>query len=69
MKSFAVNTKPNMDESSMDSSMDGMWAAKVDQLELEQVTEKNAAIKFPCSDAASFTPQCSYPRPGAEVDP
>lgn len=29
----------------MDSSPDGMWAAKVDQLELEEVI-KNAAIKF-----------------------
>jgi hypothetical protein len=32
---------PNMDENSMDSSMDEMWAAKVDQLELGEVIKKH----------------------------
>lgn len=30
-----------MDENSMDSSMDEMWAAKVDQLELGEVIKKH----------------------------
>lgn len=35
-------------KTSMDSSMDGRWEAKVDQLELEEVIKKTA-IKFSCS--------------------